>query len=91
MQRFPIFATIIEANYVKRVTEIENFDISKEKKEIRNLAKPPNIGINCTFHSWTSSYQVGLALAMLQVNIKILFHSFQLSRNVNWQFQNQQA
>ncbi len=42
---FPIFSTVIEANYVKRVSEIETFEISEEeKKEIRNLSKLPNIG-----------------------------------------------
>lgn len=42
---FPIFSTIIEANYVRRVSEIESYELlEEEKKQIRNLAKLPNIG-----------------------------------------------
>ena len=42
---FPIFSTVIEANYVKRVSDIGSFELQEsEKQEIRNLAKLPNIG-----------------------------------------------
>ena len=42
---FPIFATIIEANYVKRVSEIESFELlESEKAAIRHWASKPNIG-----------------------------------------------
>jgi hypothetical protein len=37
---FPIFSTHIEANYVRRVDEIESMDIPDDvKKQIRLLAK----------------------------------------------------
>lgn len=42
---FPIFATIIEANNVKRMGDIENMELTEEDKaEIRALSKIPKIG-----------------------------------------------
>ena len=41
---FPVFSTVIEANYIKRVRELINEDFtSAEKEEIRKLSKNPNI------------------------------------------------
>ena len=41
---FPVFSTVIEANYIKRVKELINEDFtSAEKEEIRKLSKNPNI------------------------------------------------
>ena len=41
---FPVFSTHIETNYIKRVRELINEDFTaEEKKEIRKLAKNPNI------------------------------------------------
>ena len=41
---FPVFSTLIEANYIKRVKELINEDFtSEEKKEIRKQAKNPDI------------------------------------------------
>jgi len=41
---FPVFSTIIEANYIKRVKELINEDFTtEEKKLIRKYSKNPDI------------------------------------------------
>ena len=67
---FPIFFTVIEANYVRRVAEMESGEISEEeKKEIRMLSKLPNIAQKITESLAPSIYghnhiKMGLCLSM---------------------------
>lgn len=42
---FPLFSNVIEANYVKRLHELETNElVDEDKMEIKKLAKLPNIG-----------------------------------------------
>ena len=42
---FPIFSTIIEANHLKRLREIESDELlDEEKRQIKELASDPNVG-----------------------------------------------
>jgi DNA replication licensing factor MCM2 len=42
---FPVFSTMIEANYVRRFGDDEIIELTDEDKQtIRNLSKQPNIG-----------------------------------------------
>ena len=67
---FPVFSTIVEANYVRRLGEMEIAELTEEDKlETRNLAKEPNIGAKIVSSIAPSIYgqpfiKKALALAM---------------------------
>lgn len=65
---FPVFNTIVEANYVKRVSELSLTDLSQQDKEdIINLSKKPNcarIIINSIAPSIYGHHNIKTALAL---------------------------
>jgi DNA replication licensing factor MCM2 len=67
---FPVFQTIIEANYIKRYGDEQVIELTDEdKKEIRDLSKRPNIAKIIINSIATSIYghnfiKRGLTLAM---------------------------
>lgn len=65
---FPVFNTIIEANYVKRCSELNLTDLSQQDKDdIMNLSKKPNVArivINSIAPSIYGHHNIKTALAL---------------------------
>ena len=86
---FPVFTTIIEANYIRRFGDEDIIELTEEDKQaIRNLAREPNIGRKLINSIAPSIYghqfvKKGLALAMFGGEAKDINGKHRIRGDIN--------